>query len=90
MRATTLIAGAVTALVAGFLIIPVLVSILAGLSESYARGPMAGLTLTWVAEVWRLYSGTIFRSILVALATLAITLIIGVPAAYGKIGRAHV
>lgn len=87
MRATTLIAGAVTALVAGFLIIPVLVSILAGLSESYARGPMAGLTLTWVAEVWRLYSGTIFRSILVALATLAITLIIGVPAAYGIVRR---
>ena len=87
MRATTLMAGAVTVLVAGFLLVPVLVSILAGLSQSYARGPAEGLTLAWVAEVWSLYADTILRSILIALTTLVITLIIGVPAAYGLARR---
>nr|WP_230533649.1 ABC transporter permease subunit [Microvirga roseola] len=80
-------AGTVTVLVAGFLITPTIISILAGLSESYARGPREGLTLAWVMEVCDLYADTIMRSILVALATLAITLIIGVPAAYALVRR---
>ncbi len=63
MRATTLSAGLVTVLVAAFLATPAIVSILAGLSRSYAQGISGGLTLDGVFEVWRLYADTIFRSI---------------------------
>ncbi|HEV2559248.1 MAG TPA: ABC transporter permease subunit [Microvirga sp.] len=87
MRATTLSAGFVTVLVAAFLVTPALVSILAGLSESYARGPLEGLTLAWVAEVWGLYADTVLRSIVVSLVTLAVTIAIGVPAAYALVRR---
>jgi putative spermidine/putrescine transport system permease protein len=87
MRATTIAAGVVTLVVAGFLVTPAVVSILAGLSVSYARGLSGGLTLNWVREVWGLYADTIGRSIVVSLATLAITTLIGVPAAYALVRR---
>jgi putative spermidine/putrescine transport system permease protein len=87
MRVTTFLAGLVTLIVAGFLVTPAVVSILAGLSVSYARGLSGGLTLNWVREVWGLYADTIGRSILVSLATLAITTLIGVPAAYALVRR---
>jgi putative spermidine/putrescine transport system permease protein len=85
MRATTFFAGFVTVLVAAFLATPAIVSIMAGLSQSYAGGLSSGLTLAWVFEVWRLYADTIARSIAVALATLFVTLLIGVPAAYALV-----
>ena len=87
MRATTLAAGLVTVLVAAFLAVPAAVSILAGLTRSYAQGVSGGLTLDWVYEVWRLYADTIVRSIAVALAVLAVTLLIGVPSAYALVRR---
>lgn len=78
---------AITALLTLFLILPVLLSVFAGLSRSYARGLSAGLTLDWVIQVWGLYADTIARSLVVALATLALTLIIGVPGAYALVRR---
>jgi putative spermidine/putrescine transport system permease protein len=56
--------------------------VLAGLTVNYFQGLKSGLTLQWVFEVWRLYSGSIFLSMGIALACLVVTLIIGVPAAY--------
>ena len=73
---------AFTLAVAAFLIVPALLSMLAGVSSNYFTGVRSGLTLRWIVEVWQLYSDTIFRSILIALATLAVTLFCGVPAAY--------
>lgn len=73
---------AFTALTCAFLVVPVVLSILAGLSNNFFVGVRSGLTTRWIAEVWSLYSDTIFRSIGVALATLVCTLILGVPAAY--------
>ncbi len=35
-----------------FLIVPVVLSVLAGLSENFFIGVKSGLTLRWVAEVW--------------------------------------
>ncbi len=71
-----------TLLVAAFLVVPVLLSITAGVTVNYFRGISSGLTLQWVAQVWDLYADTIGLSFVIAFATLAVTLVVGVPAAY--------
>ncbi len=68
--------------VCAFLIVPVVMSILAGFTVNFFEGIGSGFTLRWVEQVWGLYSPTIFRSLLVACTTLGVTLIVGVPAAY--------
>lgn len=73
---------AVTLLACAFLLIPIIQSVLAGLTVNYFRGLSSGLTLKWIAQVWELYSGSIFLSIWLALCCLVVTLILGVPAAY--------
>jgi putative spermidine/putrescine transport system permease protein len=73
---------AFTLAVCAFLIVPVGLSILAGITVNYFVGLESGLTLRWVIEVWDGYRHTIFRSIGLAIACLAVTLILGVPAAY--------
>lgn len=65
-----------------FLVVPVVMSILAGLTVNYFRGISSGLTLRWLAQVWTQYHGSVFLSLEVAAATLAVTLVTGVPAAY--------
>ena len=54
----------VTLLACAFLIVPIVMSVLAGITENYMLGIKSGITLHWIGEVWRLYSDTIFRSIL--------------------------
>lgn len=71
-----------TLLVTAFLIVPVVLSILAGLTVNYLVGLESGLTLRWVIEVWTGYRETIFLSIGLSLACLAVTLMLGVPTAY--------
>ncbi|OZI66273.1 ABC transporter permease [Bordetella genomosp. 11] len=71
-----------TLVVAAFLIGPVIMSMLAGLTRNAFIGVSSGLTLRWVAQVWDLYSDTVWRSLAVALATLAVCLVVGVPAAW--------
>jgi putative spermidine/putrescine transport system permease protein len=71
-----------TLLVAGFLVVPAILSISAGVTVNYFRGIQSGITLQWVVQVWQLYAGTILLSFVVAFATLAVTLAVGVPAAY--------
>ena len=71
-----------TLLVCAFLIVPVAMSMLAGVTQNYFVGWRGGLTLDWVVKVWTDYRHTIFRSIQIALACLACTLVLGVPAAY--------
>jgi putative spermidine/putrescine transport system permease protein len=73
---------AFTLVVCAFLITPVCLSILAGITDNYLVGLRSGLTLRWVGEVWEGYRDTVFRSIGIALACLAATLVLGVPAAY--------
>lgn len=68
--------------VCAFLIVPVLLSIVAGLTVNYQVGVSSGLTLRWVLEVWNGYRDTMFLSIGIALACLCTTLLLGVPAAY--------
>lgn len=82
-----------TLLVAAFLVVPAILSIMAGVTQNYFRGIQSGVTLHWVVQVWELYSGTIALSFLIAFATLLVTLAVGVPAAYalhvrgGKLAR---
>ena len=71
-----------TLLVAAFLVVPAILSIFAGVTVNYFRGIKSGVTLQWVFQVWELYAGTIFLSFVIAFATLAVTLVAGVPAAY--------
>lgn len=73
---------AFTLAVCAFLIVPVILSILAGLTVNYQTGLQSGLTLRWVGEVWSGYRDTIFLSIGISLACLAATLVLGIPAAY--------
>src|SRR5262249_11871618 len=63
-----------TLAVCAFLVVPIALSILAGVTENFFVGVKSGLTLRWVAEVWRLYSETVWRSIGIAFACLAATL----------------
>jgi putative spermidine/putrescine transport system permease protein len=73
---------AFTLAVCSFLVLPVVLSMTAGLSLNWQRGPAGGLTLQWIAEVWALYADTVFRSLAIALACLAGDLLLGVPLAY--------
>jgi putative spermidine/putrescine transport system permease protein len=73
---------ALTLLVCAFLVVPVVMSIVAGITENYFVGVKSGLTFRWVGEVWALYRETIFRSIFIALMCLVGTLVLGIPAAY--------
>jgi putative spermidine/putrescine transport system permease protein len=73
---------AFTLLVAAFLIVPAILSMLAGITTNYFRGIQSGFTLQWVLQVWELYAETIARSFVIALVTLGVTLLVGVPAAY--------
>jgi len=71
-----------TLMVCSFLIVPVIMSVMAGVTENFFKGISSGVTLRWVAEVWALYADTIFLSLLIAIACLACTIVLGVPAAY--------
>ncbi len=73
---------AFTLAVCAFLVVPVVLSILAGLTVNYLVGLESGLTLRWIFEVWDGYRDTIFRSVGIAMACLAVTLLLGVPTAY--------
>jgi putative spermidine/putrescine transport system permease protein len=95
MRERLIFAGQLTftLAVAAFLIVPAVLSMVAGVTDNYFRGIRSGFTLRWVMQVWELYADTIARSFLIAIVTLGVTLVVGVPAAYalhvrsGRISR---
>jgi putative spermidine/putrescine transport system permease protein len=84
MRDRLIFAGQLgfTLLIAAFLVVPVILSLMAGVTVNYFRGISSGVTLQWVMQVWDLYAGEILLSFVIAIATLIVTLVIGVPAAY--------
>ena len=73
---------AFTLLVCSFLIIPVFLSVLAGITQNFFVGIKSGFTIRWIVEVLDLYSETIYLSLIIAITCLFVTLIIGIPAAY--------
>ena len=46
-----------TLIVAAFLVVPAILSIMAGVTVNYFRGISSGVTLQWVFQVWDLYAG---------------------------------
>jgi len=73
----------VTLMACAFLLVPTILSVLAGVTANYFVGISSGFTLKWVFRVWELYADSIFLSLWLAVACLVSTLIIGIPAAYG-------
>jgi putative spermidine/putrescine transport system permease protein len=71
-----------TIAVCAFLVAPVALSMVAGISVNWQQGPAGGLTLKWIGQVWALYADTVIRSLTIALACLAGDLLLGVPLAY--------
>src|SRR5262249_20092464 len=76
-----------TLMVCAFLMVPVAMSITAGLTRNFFIGVRSGLTLPGAGGVCRLYSDTMVLSLLTALATLVVDLLIGVPLAYALAKR---
>ena len=74
-----------TLAVCTFLIVPIVLSLAAGVSVNFATGPRAGLTFANVVNVWREYHGTIFLSLFIALCALVVTTILGIPCAYALV-----
>ncbi|MBC7709368.1 MAG: ABC transporter permease subunit [Rhizobacter sp.] len=72
----------VTLLVTLFTVLPMLLSITAGLSNNFTRGVASGLTTRWIVEVWSLYGSTVWSSVLLALSCMVLVLCIGVPCAW--------
>lgn len=85
---------AFTVCVAAFLIVPILLSVLTGLTNNQFEGLSSGLTFKWVIKVWTDYQHSLWLSMGIALACLACNLVLGVPAAYvlsrtqGRVARA--
>ena len=73
---------AVTVIVSFFMIAPMLLSVMAGLVNNYSTGLRSGLTLRWLGEVWEVYGGTVGWSLVLAVACVAATVVLGVPCAY--------
>ncbi|NKI72667.1 ABC transporter permease subunit [Collimonas pratensis] len=71
-----------TLLVCAFLIIPIILSMLAGITDNFFIGWSSGFTARWIVQVWDTYQVTIWRSIAIALACLVVTTVAGVPLAY--------
>jgi putative spermidine/putrescine transport system ATP-binding protein len=76
-----------TLLVCAFLIVPVILSVTAGITTNFIVGIKSGFTLQWFGKVWELYRDTIFRSIMIGLACLGCTLVLGIPAAYTMVKK---
>jgi putative spermidine/putrescine transport system permease protein len=73
---------AFTLLVCAFLVVPMVLSVMAGVTTNYFIGIKSGLTVKWIIEVWTLYHKTLFLSLGIAVACVIVTALIGVPAAY--------
>jgi putative spermidine/putrescine transport system permease protein len=76
-----------TLMVAAFVLLPMAMSIIAGFTSNYFRGPLDGMTLRWVGEVWSRYGSTVLISLALATGCLAVDLLVGVPAAYALAKR---
>lgn len=68
--------------VCAFLIVPVVLSMLAGVTQNYFLGLSSGFTTQWVVKVWNDYRAPVLLSIQLAVACLACNLVLGIPAAY--------
>ena len=64
---TKLLQLTVTLSACAFLLIPTLMSVLAGITVNYFKGVSSGLTFKWVLNVLELYTESIFLSLWLAI-----------------------
>lgn len=72
-----------TTIVTIFMLVPMLLSITAGLVNSYSKGLSSGLTSKWLEQVWAGYGATVGWSLAIAVSCAIGNLLIGLPCAYG-------
>jgi putative spermidine/putrescine transport system ATP-binding protein len=74
-----------------FLVVPIIQTVLTALTVNAFHGIRSGFTLAWLHKVFVTYGDTVFRSFYLALATLAVCALVGVPFAYVlvKAGKAR-
>lgn len=65
-----------------FMLLPVLLSCLAGVTNNAFIGLKSGLTLRWLEQVWSMYSDTIWLSLMLAVCCLLVVTLLGIPAAW--------
>ena len=70
-----------TIILCALMVAPVVLSVLAGVTENYFKGISSGLTLRWLKEVWDLYQDSIWLTLMIAISCVILTILIGVPAA---------
>ena len=56
----------VTLSACAFLLVPTILSVMAGLTANYFKGISSGLTLKWVYQVWELYADSTSPRVVVA------------------------
>ncbi|MDR2460977.1 MAG: ABC transporter permease subunit [Deltaproteobacteria bacterium] len=76
---------AITLLTCIFLIVPVFYTIAVALMKNAFQGFKSGVTLDWIIKVFDLYGDTIVRGFLIALGTLFVCTLVGMPAAYALV-----
>lgn len=81
-KMTFLLSFGITLLLVTFMVVPVVMSVMAGLTENYFKGISSSLTTRWLQEVWELYHPTIFLSLKIAMFTTLVNVLIGFPCAY--------
>lgn len=74
--------AALTVLTLLFLLTPIVQMVITAFTVNAFRGIQSGFTTAWLAKVLALYSDTIVRSLALALMTLAVCAVVGVPAAW--------
>ena len=74
--------AALTGLTLLFLMVPVIQMVITAFTVNAFRGIKSGLTTQWLVKVLELYGDTIVRSLGLALMTLIVCVIVGVPAAW--------
>ena len=81
-RQIPLLLPALTVLVSLFMLVPIALSVMAGLVNNYSKGLSSGLTLRWLGEVLDVYGSTITASLMLAIVCVIGSLLLGVPCAY--------
>lgn len=74
--------AALTGLTLLFLMVPVIQMVITAFTVNAFRGIKSGLTTQWLVKVLELYGDTIVKSLGLALMTLIVCVIVGVPAAW--------
>lgn len=87
-RKNPLLLSGITVLVCLFMLVPLALSVMAGLVNNYNLGLKSGLTLRWLGEVLAAYGSTIYASLALGLLCVLGNLLIGVPCAYA-LARSH-